>query len=369
MGEVQSCERVDVESIISCDSTNYARWKPEKRFHGLIGVSVQINDRAGFKQKYEKAMGNFFKKNKLKQEKKVYCSSDLCGKFFDELGLGHEEFKDALENLVVDLCDSAYVTIFHATCNTQKYPKVVVFTADAPMGKTRQVPTMEFMRDWLSQYYVYIAAWKLTKCLKTRDKNFLLDGFRGPITESWNELSRNNKVEIVNLGDECNAFVSTADLVARYIDEALGPLKITQANLENIKLQSKEYHVHYCFHNDMADLVPLFEGARSNTGRQIDFAKFWKKPTVYILKEESGIIKEDIDWLRKTPFFNAVCDMAFDLDASIKFYNRDEDKMIISGDKFVYYGPKGKEKAAEMKKITKGLGIDIEVTPSKDLLP
>jgi hypothetical protein len=355
-------------SIISCDATNYERWKPEKRFHGLIGVSVQIDDPSGFKQKYENATSKFFKKYKLKQEKKVHCSSDLCGKFFEKLGLGHEEFKDALESLVSELCDGLYVTVFYATCNTKKYPKVTVFGGDASMGKTKQVPTMEFMRDWLSQYYVYVSAWKLTKCLKTQNKNFLLDGFRGPITESWNELSRNNRVEIVNLGDECNAFVSAADLVARYIDEALGPLKITQENIENIELKSKEYHVHYCFHNDLADLVPLFEGLHSKTGRQINFTNYWKRPIVYILKEESGIIREDTDWLRKTPFFNAICDIAFDLDASIKFYNKDEDKLLTCGDKFIYYGPKGEEKAEEMKKITDGLGIDIEIIYSKDLL-
>lgn len=355
-------------SIISCDSTNYERWKPEKRFHGLIGVSVQNDKPSDFKQTYEDSVSKFFKNNKLKQKKKVYCSSDLFGKFYDERGLGHEEFKGALEILVTNLCNESYVTVFHAMCNTVKYPEVTVFGGDATLGKIKPIPTMEFMRDWLSQYYVYVSAWKLTKCLKTRNKNFLLDGFRGPITDSWNELSRNNKVKIVNLGDECNAFVSTADLVARYIDEALGPFRITQENVEKIELKSKEYHVHYCFHNDLADLVPLFEGAHSKTGRQIDFANYWKKPTIYILKEGSDIIKEDIDWLRKTPFFNATCDMAFDLDASIKFYNKDEDKTLTLGDKFIYYGPKGKEKAEEIKEITEGLGIEIETIRSKDLL-
>jgi len=334
----------------------------------LIGVSVQIDNDSEFKLKYEKAMSKFLKKCKIKQEKKVYCASDLYGKFFNELGLGHEDFRDTLKDLVTELCDDSFVTVFYATCNTVRYPEVTVFLGDASLGKTRQIPTMEFMRDWLSQYYVYVSAWKLTKCLKTRSKNFLLDGFRGPITESWMDLSGNNNVEIVNLGDECNAFVSTADLLARYIDEALGPFKINQETIENIGLKSKEYHVHYCFHNDLADLIPLYEGVRSKTGRQIDFANFWKKPTIYILKEESGIIREDTDWLRKTPFFNAVCNMAFDIDGSIKFYNKDEDKLLSSGDKFVYYGPKGKEKAEEMKKITEGLGIDIEIIYSRDLL-
>lgn len=355
-------------SIISCDSTNYERWKPEKRFHGLIGASVETNDPCGFKQKYEKVMTKFFKKNRLKQMKKVYCSSDLYGKFFDELGLGHVEFKDALEDLVTELCEEAYVTVLYATCNTMRYPDVTVFRGDATMGKTRQVPTMEFMRDWLSQYYVYISAWKLTKCRDTVDNNFILDGFRGPITDSWNELLKKNRVEIVNLGDECNAFVSIADLVARYVNEALGPSKINQENIENIKLKSKEFHVHYCFHNDMSDLVPLFEGGHSKIGRQINFEKYLKKPTVYILKEGSDVIKEDTEWLKTTPFFNATCDMAFDMDGSIKFYSKDEDKAFSSGDKFIFYGPKGKGKAEEVKEIAKGLGIDIETVYSKGLI-
>jgi hypothetical protein len=355
-------------SIIACDSTNYERWKPETRFQGLIGVSVQINDPPSFKKKYESIVAKFFKKCKLKQEKKVYCSSDLLGKFFDELNLGHQEFKDALEGLVTDLCEESNVTVLHATCNTKKYPDITVFREDASMGKMQQIPTMEFLRDWLSQYYVYISAWKLTKCLQSNDKHFILDGFRGPTTDAWNELSRNNKVEIVNLGDECNAFVSTADLVARYIDEALGPFKITQENIENIKLKTEEYHVHYCFHNDIASLVPLHEGLHSKTGRQIDYTKYWKKPTIYILKEGTDVIKEDTEWLKTTPFFKTTCDIAFDIDASIKFYNKDEDKILSPKDKFIYYGPKGKEKAEEIKQISKGLGIDIETIYSEDLV-
>lgn len=355
-----------MDSIIACDSTNYERWKPESRFNGLIGVTVQIDDPANFKIKYETAMSEFFKKNKLKQEKKVYCSSDLLSKFFDKLGLGHEEFKDALEVLVSKLCEDTVVHVFHATCNTVRYPKITVFVGDALMGKSRPVSTMEFMRDWVSQYYVYISAWKHTRCLNTKGNSFLLDGFRGPITDAWNELSTNNKVEIVGFGDECNAFVSTADLIARYIDEALGPLRIGQANIQDIKLPAKEYHVYYSFHNDMRYLVPLFEG-RSKTGRQISFKNYWKKPTIYVLKEGSEIVKEDNDWLRKTSFFNALCDVAFDSDASIKFYDRDEDKNPVSGDKFTYYGPKGKGKAEEIKTIAEGLGIGIDVAKTKDL--
>jgi hypothetical protein len=313
-------------------------------------------------------MNKFFKKNKLKQMKKVYCSSDLYGKFFDDLGLGHVEFKNALENLVTELCGESYVTVFYATCNAMRYPDVTVFRGDALMGKTQQVPTMEFMRDWLSQYYVYVSAWKLAKCLQATDKSFILDGFRGPITDSWNDLSKTNRVEIVNMGDECNPFVSTADLVARYVNEALGPSKITQENIENIKLKSKEYHVHYCFHNDLSYLVPLFEGGSAKTGRQINFEKYWKKPIIYILKEGSDIIKEDTEWLKTTSFFNITCDMAFDMDASIKFYSKDEDKNIASGDKFIYYGPKGKEKAEEIRKIMDGLLIDVDMIYSKDLV-
>ena len=302
------------------------------------------------------------------QKKKVYCSSNLYGMFFDELGLGHNEFKVALEKLVTEICTDSSVTVFHASCNTKKCPEVTVFLEDAVMGKTQQVPTMEFMRDWLSQYYVYVSAWKLLKCLGADGKHILLDGFRGPISHAWNELSRNNKVELVNLGDECNAYVSTADLVARYVNEALGPFKITQENIEQIDLKAKQFHVHYCFQTDLIDLVPLYEGAHSRTGRQVNFAKYWRKPTVYVLKEGSEIIREDNEWLHQTPFYNAACDLAFDLDGCLKFYDKGEDRAFISGDKFIYYGPKGKNKALEIEQIVDGLGIKVETVDSKSLL-
>lgn len=361
-------EGYPLTSIISCDATNYERWKPETRFNALIGVSVQTDKPADFKKKYVESMKAFLKKYKLKQEKKAYCSSDLYGMFFDTLGLGHTEFKNALEELVTELCSDSYVTVFHASCNTKKLPEVTVFLEDAVMGKTQQVPTMEFLRDWLAQYYVYISAWKLLKCLQAQGKQILLDGFRGPISNAWNELSRNNKVEIVNLGDECNAFVSIADLVARFINEALGPFKITQENIEKINLKSKEYHVHYCFQGDLINIVPLYEGAHCRTGRQIHFANYWRKPTIYVLKEGSDTIMEDTEWLRQTSFYNAACDLAFDVNGCVKFYDKSEDRTFASGDKFIYYGPKGKSKAAEIELISEGLGIKVETIPSKSLL-
>jgi hypothetical protein len=222
------------------------------------------------------------------------------------------------------------------------------------------------MRDWLCQYYVYVSAWKLLRCLGATGKHILLDGFRGPISHAWNDLAINNKVELVNLGDECNAYVSAADLVARYVNEALGSLKITQDNIEQINLKSKEFHVHYCFQTDLINIVPLFEGCK--TGRQVNYANYWRKPTVYVLKEGSDVINEDTEWLQQTSFYGAVCDIAFDLDGCVKFYDKREDKAFASGDKFVYYGPKGKNKAAEIEQISDGLGIEVETIESKTLL-
>jgi len=313
-------------------------------------------------------MQTFLSKHKLEQKKKAYCSSDLYGMFFDRLGLGHQEFRDALEELVTELCHDSYVTVFHASCNTRKCPEVTVFLEDAIMGKIRQIPTMEFMRDWLAQYYVYVSAWKLLKCLGTTGKHILLDGFRGPISRAWNELTINNKVELVNLGDECNAYVSTADLVAKYVNEALGSSKITQENIEQIGLKSKQYHVHYCFQTDLSNIVPLYEGAHAKTGRQVKFANFWIKPSVYVVKEGSEVIREDNEWLRQTQFYNAVCDLAFDIDGCVKFYDKGEDRAFTSGDKFIYYGPKGKNKAWEIEQIADGLGIKVDIIDSKSLL-
>ncbi|MCL5876348.1 MAG: hypothetical protein M1540_00870 [Candidatus Bathyarchaeota archaeon] len=353
--------------IIACDSTNYERWKPSARFNALIGVAVQIDDISAFKSNYTKSIQSFFEKNGLQLKKKVYCSSELAGMFFDVLGLGHEEYKKALWELVNDICTDSNVTVFHASCNTQKYPHVNVFLEDATMGKMQPIPTMEFLRDWLSQYYVYISAWKLLKCLNVGGRHVLLDVFKGPISYAWNELVKNNKVEIVNLGDECNAYVSTADLVARLINEALGSLKISQENIEQLNINCKEFHVHYCFHNDLRSLVPIYEGGRCKTGRQINLPSYWRKPMVYILREGTDTIREDNEWLRKTPFYNIVCNFAFDVDGCVKFYDKNEDKAFISGDKLVFYGSKGKEKATEIKEITDGLGIDVEIFHSKDL--
>jgi len=265
------------------------------------------------------------------------------------------------------------VGVFYATCNPEKYPDTVIFTGEYDSGRTDTIPTIQFLRDWLSQYFVYVCAWKLTKCTKIYQKNFYLDGFRGPITNAWNDLVKSNTISIFPLGDDCNAFVSFADLMARCVDEALRSRRLF---LDEQKIQEAlkginfgEMHVHYCFHNDLQALVPLYkeDEKKSKTGKQIAVQNFRKRPIVFILKEGSKLIKEDTDWLKQTRFYDAVCNLAFELDASVSFFGRLQDN-ILEGDKIIYYGPKGQSKAKEIQELMKGVGRDIEFIYSKDLM-
>jgi len=341
-------------------------------FYGLIGSTVSIPNPKEFKAKYAQNMMALLKESGLEPNRVSYCSSALARKFFEELGGGYKEFGEFLNSFVESMSDEVSVTIFYATCNTVKYPRTVIFTGEYDSGRTETIPTIEFMRDWVSQYFNYVCAWKLTKYTKIYQKNFYLDGFRGPITQAWNELVKSNSISILPLGDDCNAFVSFADLMARCVDEALRSKRLfldTEKIEEALKDTNLEVHVHYCFHNDLQALVPLYkeDEKKSRTGKQIFVRNFRKRPIVFILKEGSKLIREDTEWLKQTPFYDAICNLMFELDGTASFYDKGQDK-ILDGDKIVYYGPKGRKMASEIHELMKGVGRDIELIYSKDLM-
>jgi len=362
-----------MSDIIAADSLNYKRWKRSNPFYGLIGSTVSVRNPEDFKVHYAQNMIALLNKFGLKADRISYCSSALAKKFFDELGAGYKEFASFLNSFVESMSEDVAVGVFYATCNTEKYPETVIFTGEYDSGRTETIPTIKFLRDWLSQYFDYVCAWKLTKCTKIYRKDFYLDGFRGPITHAWNELVKSNTISIFPLGDDCNAFVSFADLMARCVDEALrskrlflDKKKIEEA-LKDVNL--KEVYVHYCFHNDLQDLVPLYkeDERMSKTGKQISVNDFRKRPIVFIIKEGSKLIKEDTEWLKQTPFYAAICNLAWELDASVSFYSKKQDN-ILDGDKIIFYGPKGQSMAKEIYELMKGVGRDIELIYSKDLM-
>lgn len=360
--------------VIAVDSLTYSRWKRTNPFHGLIGATVSIHNPDKFKGEYAEKMANSLLKVGLESTKMSYSSSALARRFFDELGAGYKELGLFLKSFIDSLCDNISISVFFATCNPEKYPRTVIFTGEKDSGRTELVPTMEFLRDWVSQYFPVICAWKLIKCTNIYRKKFYLDGFRGPITNAWNELIKGNDVQIFPLGDDYNPFISFADLIVRYVNEALR-MKRLFLNKENIELvlselSIEESHVHYTFHNDLQNLVPLYkeENSKSNTGKQIFVKNFRKRPIIFLLKEGSKVIKEDSEWLKQTPFFDKVCDLAFEVDGSVSFYDKHQDK-IMDGDKVIYYGPKGKAMAKEIDGLLKGVGRDIELIYSRDLFP
>ena len=360
--------------IIACDSLTFSRWKRTNPYYGLLGAAVSIHSPDKFKVDYAEKMANELQKVGLESTKISYSSSALARRFFDELGVGYNELGQFLKSFVGSLCENISINVFFATCSPEKYPRTVIFTGEKNSGGTEIMPTMEFLRDWMSQYFPIICAWKLTQITSIYKKKFYLDGLRGPITNASNELIASNDVQIFPLGDDYNAFVSFADLVVRYVDEALRVKRLFLIE-ENVELVLNELgvgdpHVHYTFHNDMQDLVPLYKDPKnkSNTGKQIDVNNFRKRPIMFLLKEGSKVIKEDAEWLKQTPFFDKICDLAFELDGSVSFYDKHQDK-IMDGDKIIYYGPKGKLMATEIDGLLKGVGREAELIYSKDLFP
>jgi hypothetical protein len=87
------------------------------------------------------------------------------------------------------------------------------------------IPTMNFLRA-LTPMFSYITAWAHSGRHRLEKNEYLIDNFSSKHTTAWHDLTNHLIPKIFPRGDECNEFISVADMVAYLTEKKLWDQKL-----------------------------------------------------------------------------------------------------------------------------------------------
>ena len=333
--------------LFSGDSRSFLRGRGKSLFRGCIGCCLGFEDPKAFRKEYENFMTSFLDENSIQTTRIVHKSYDVSRIFGDE----REGFLDFLERfaLFVDSQD-VRINVVYSTLNPSKLTEGVKLYGSSSFP-VKKIPFMQFL-NLIDDYFVYISVWKVLRISQFSQVKILLDDMQGEITNSWNELVKRNIVNVVPRGDSCNCYISSADIIARFVDEKLKKqkLRLQETDIKKVLRDinvTESPNVIYVGHPDLKDIVPVVQ-------RKLPLQRYYTRPMVFVLKE--GTIDVEKEYIEESPHWEKLLAFASLHDTGIKFLDYKKDRKVLrDGDFLVYIGDKGKEQA---KYLIEGLGFN-----------
>lgn len=339
----------DYLSIISADGKQYTRGTGSSVFIGCLGVCLGFSDPLKFKDKYNEIVNALFESIVLKTRKSVLKSHDINENYWKN----KTRFLLILQNFTREIISHGIVVnVVFTTFNPQRIPEgISIFGAGRSPEKKLDVPAF---LEMLQQYYPYIAAWKVSKTAQLHSCEIYLDNFSSPyISPAWDELCAHHTVKVYPHGDACNKFISTADIITRYIDEYLyaNKLHLTEDSISAAlsACNCSNCHIFYAGHPDLAYIVPKSQ-------EQIDFKDFSPSPVYYLIRDMS--FKNELSFIESSPSWANLLNLAESNNGCIKYLDLQKDfKNIKSGDSLVYYSDDGKYIAESLQNMGYEVGM------------
>lgn len=219
---------------------------------------------------------------------------------------------------------------------------------------------------------------------KLANHNLLLDGFRSKVTYAWHQLIERSAPKIYSSGDECNPFISFADLVAFLMD-----VKLYNADPEHRKLNPDNIRWIWQEYDFEVNVRFLDESGLTNykwhANDLIEYKSYLARPALFLMVDQIEKIgpketkeidesqtelevietkpKKFREVLRKMGPFHAAMIYAYKKGGCVQLFDKyiDSDK-IQDGDILVYMGRNSKQMAETYQD-----GFDLEIMSAKEL--
>jgi hypothetical protein len=385
------------ESIISCDEKYHIRHGKNDVFHGLLGVTLGVRDVKDFRRKYDAILDSFFKNVSMYRKKKVYKSSEI-GSLFpgrrDKVLAAYRLLARALLKI-----PNVNINVYYLTLNlkllrqraealkateekeeneetessedqVEPASKAKIITIYGERGRegAREISVSEFFKR-VKEYFPIVCAWKLCSSLNLWQVEIVLDGCKGERSHAWDELvSRCRKVTIAFGGDLYNPFVSSADLLAKWIDEELreSGMPLNQSALTRVLTEWKGVtddiatkHIHWVHlgNRDLKDIQPLSK-------EKIDvFENLYARHPIFFIFREEGNSVERLE-IESSPMMNKIHDLIYAKDGSLLWWDPNiHAKVIAQDDVAIVFGEKGMREAKHLNK----LGYQLRIQKAEDI--
>ncbi len=324
------------------------------KFKACIGVAISFENPSKFKSAYTQFFEELKKHYSVDSPRYAFKSYDL------KMFFPFEKYPSIVENFIECVLDAqTHVNFVFSSFNTQKMPKVQYYVG-YKKKQVKEKKTIDFL-DSLGAYYSYIAAWKVVREADLKLVDVHIDHFEGERTLAWDELNKHNKVVVFPKGDQCNPFISAADIILDYINYRMRTedIRLDRAKIADL-LHKMGIERSSAFHSggqDIKHLVP-------KTDEKIPRDSNCVCPLVYVINE--GLITKETRWIENSPMHQILLRFASDIGSGLKYINFDKDyKNVRDGDYLIYLGEEGKRKAEYLAGV---LGYPFKVIGLKDIV-
>ena len=255
---------------------------------------------------------------------------------------------DKLLKSVQDLIESAYFS--YVILPPKDVPLVEVGGYRCPK---KAINTFDFLRK-LSVYFSYMTAWKYLGVGSHASEKIIIDGFHGKRTPAWDDVIKRTSPKIYSHGDECNPFISVADIIAFLTNIKLwdNRLRLTPQNIEQVWKG-------YSFKTDTRFLdKKILSKIKWYSNQHIELSSHYARPIVFLTVDGYKT-----DYLKRLNVYAEATILARQENGCVQGFDKAIDSpKIRDGDIFVYAGEESTKTAHTLKDM-----YQIEILPFKEL--
>jgi hypothetical protein len=244
----------------------------ECAFYTPLGVGVEFNDTAAFKDVCVKRVQELATQFKLTQKRLLFDSYSLKEE------LTHYRAIPFCDQLIQKL--HRYIKLVHFTyviLPPNLYPTVTVGGYRSP---AYDIKSADFLRR-LGPMFSYISAWSYLG-IREITGELQLDGFNSRQTHAWNELISKTTPKIFPHGDECNPYIMIADIIAYLTDAKLYNQK-KGLRPENLKEIWNTYGFETDTHFLGIETQPIYKW---HSDDPIDTTPYLAHPIIFLLVDD-----------------------------------------------------------------------------------
>jgi len=321
----------DIDKILGMltafDAKEYTRSKGgELKFYTPLGCGINISKVEEFASIYSE---------KLIELSKNFGIEKCCGAFspaeyYRKIGPGKTiRMSDELLKSVQDLIEVAYFS--YVVLPPRDVPIIEVGGYGSPK---KPLGTFDFLRR-LSVYFSYITAWNYLGVEGREEESIIIDGFQGKRTPAWDDITSKLSPIIYVHGDECNPFISIADIIAFLTDKKLYDnfFHLEPRYIEEVwKPYSFKTDTHFIDRRILSKI-------KWYSNEPIDLTSYYARPIIFL--KADGFKTEEI---KKLDVYPEATLYAKERKGCLQGYDEHIDSpKVKDGDFFVYAGEKSRQ--------------------------
>lgn len=207
----KDCERRRVVQDVNPE-TQEPFLTEETTFYSPLGVGVKFKNTDNFKEICLKRVQEFVEEFSVSEKRVLYDSCSLKAELSHRVAI---PFCDKLIYKLRHYIDSIFIT--YVILPPNEFPTIEVGGFKSP---NMLIKNAHFLRS-LAPMFSYITAWAYYGRHAYDGEELHLDSFNSRQTYAWADLTNIVKPKICPHGDECNPYISIADIIAYLTDAKL----------------------------------------------------------------------------------------------------------------------------------------------------